>query len=205
MGLAMLKSNILNQLWTDESGVTAIEFAIIAPVFCGLMMGTFDIGHRLYMESVLRGAVNKAGRDSALEGGAETARRDEIDAKLSKQIYLIHSGATIDIERKYFRSYNDAEVPTHEDFIDANANNECDVGETYYDENHNGFYDEDGIADGQGGARDVVVYSVDVSYPRLFPIAGFVPGMSDTVEMNSSTVLTNQPFASQAVVVTGGC
>jgi Flp pilus assembly pilin Flp len=205
MEFGMQKHSLLSRLATDENGVTAIEFAIVAPVFFGLMMGTFDLGHRMYLESVLRGAVNKAGRDSALEGGAETARREEIDARVEKQIRLVHNGATIDIDRKYFRSYNDAAAPTHEDFLDSNANNECDAGETYADENHNGMYDDDGIAEGQGGARDVVIYSVDVSYPRLFPIAGFIPGMSDTVEMNASTVLTNQPFSSQAVITTGTC
>jgi Flp pilus assembly protein TadG len=205
MGTSMLKQSLLNRVARDESGVTAIEFALIAPVFFALMMGTFDVGHRLYMESVLRGAVNKAGRDSALENGSEANRQAAIDTKVRKQIRLVYNSATIDIERKFFRSYNDASTRTHEDFIDGNNNGDCDAGETYSDENHNNQFDEDGAADGQGGARDVVIYSVDVSYPRLFPIAGFIPTMSDTIEMNASTVLTNQPFSSQAVVVTGTC
>ncbi len=201
----MKKLSLFNRILSDESGVTAIEFAIIAPVFFGLMMGTFDVGHRLYFEAVLRGAVNKAGRDSALEGGSEPLRQAEIDKRLTKQLKLINSRAVIKPERTYYRTYNDAAVPTHEDFIDSNHNNVCDTGETYADENHNNTYDADGIAEGQGSARDVVIYSVDVTYPRLFPIAGFVPGMSDEVEINASTVLTNQPFGSKAVITTGIC
>jgi Flp pilus assembly pilin Flp len=201
----MLKQKLLNPLASDETGVTAIEFAIIAPVFFMLMMGTFDFGHQFYMESVLRGAVNKAGRDSALESGAEATKQAAIDKFVKTQIYDVASSATVKIDRKYFRSYNDAAAPTHEDFIDGNSNNICDTGETYSDENHNGKYDKTGTADGQGGARDVVIYSVDVSYKHLFPVTGFIPGLSDTVNMNASTVLTNQPFSSQAVVVTGTC
>ena len=49
---------------------------------------------------------------------------------------------------------------------------------------------------GQGGARDAVLYSVTVTYPRPFAMASLA-GFSNTVTMKSATVLRNQPFGLQ--------
>ena len=49
---------------------------------------------------------------------------------------------------------------------------------------------------GQGGAKDVVVYSVTVTYPRLFPVAKLI-GLSENVKLNATTVLANQPYGDQ--------
>jgi len=47
-----------------------------------------------------------------------------------------------------------------------------------------------------GSARDAVLYSVTVSYPRAFPIMKLL-GFSPTVTTRSRTVLRNQPYGPQ--------
>ena len=52
-----------------------------------------------------------------------------------------------------------------------------------------------------------VLYTVIVSYPRMFPIARLIPGQTDTFTMRSQTVLRNQPFGLQRgdSPATGNC
>ena len=60
----------VRDLVRDREGVTIVEFAIVAPVMLTLIFGVLDLGHGLYMQSVLQGAVQSAGRDSGLEGAS---------------------------------------------------------------------------------------------------------------------------------------
>ena len=59
------------------------------------------------------------------------------------------------------------------------------------------MWDEDIGVSGNGGAGDVVVYSVTVSYIPLFPNP-FVSNGEDRRRLSASTVNKNQPFADQA-------
>jgi len=40
-----------------SEGTAVTEFGLIAPVLFVLLFGAFDVGHTLYMKSVLQGAV----------------------------------------------------------------------------------------------------------------------------------------------------
>ena len=64
------------------------------------------------------------------------------------------------------------------------------------DANRNGVWDADGGSDGQGGAKDIVIITFKVSYPRLFPLAALL-GWSTNVEMQSDSILANQPYGDQ--------
>ncbi len=57
------------------------------------------------------------------------------------------------------------------------------------------------------GARDNVVYTVVISYPRMFPIDKILGG-SGTTKLTATTVLANQPYGEQgayAAPTTGTC
>jgi len=49
---------------------------------------------------------------------------------------------------------------------------------------------------GQGGASDVVLDTMTVSYPRMFPLYGLLR-WSRNVSISGSTVLRNQPYGVQ--------
>jgi Flp pilus assembly protein TadG len=187
----------------DERGAALMEFGIIAPAMCLFLMGAFDVGHALYVHSVLQGVVQKTGRDSALESGAESTQQATIDAKVTAQVKAVASNATLTFSRRYYRTFAKALAARREDFTDTNGNGTCDgpagmtPGEPYVDANNNGSWDRDGADAGQGGAKDKTVYTVSVTYPRLFPIKGLIPSMSADQTLKASTVLQNQPYADQ--------
>lgn len=188
-------------LASDARGSTLVEFAIVAPVMCLFLMGGFDVAHTLYMQAAVEGIVQKTGRDSALEAGATTAAQALIDAKVTAQVRSLANGATVTFSRRFYRTFSDAAAARREDFTDSASgsyrNSTCDNGEPYVDANNNGVWDADGGDDGQGGAKDRTVYTVTVSYPRMFPLHGFIRNLSDTQVVRANTVLQNQPYSDQ--------
>jgi Flp pilus assembly protein TadG len=183
-------------LLRDERGATVIEFAIIAPVMGLLLLGGFDVAHSLYMRSVLQGVVQKTARDSTLEGGGTPEAEAALDQKVTAQVKAIANNGEITIRRRYYRTFSDVAAARAETWTDLNKNNICDDGEPYEDANLNSNWDRDGGNQGQGGAKDAVLYSVQVEYPRFFPLYNFIGG-SKTTKITGTTVLRNQPFADQ--------
>ena len=184
----------------DERGVTAIEFAMVAPVMVLMLMGLLDVGHQIFVQAVLEGEMQKAARDSALESGV--TNNATIDTRVKTAVLKVAQGATFVITRKSYSSYNDVGDP--ENYTDSNNNHVHDVGECFEDVNGNGQWDADLGKNGQGGADDVVLYTMRVTYPELFPISSMVGGSADQV-IQATSILRNQPYNNQALPVFARC
>ena len=184
----------------DEQGATIVEFAFVLPVLAMLLMGLFDMGYNLYASAILQGAIQKAARDSTIEGATSAS----LDAAVSDAVHRIVPNATLVFDRKNYASLSD--VGTPEDFTDVNGDGVCDGGEPYEDANGNGTWDTDRGITGEGGARDAVLYTVKVSYPHAFPVGNLI-GLSGDEKMQASTVLRNQPYSDQMArqAVTRNC
>jgi Flp pilus assembly protein TadG len=180
----------------DKRGIAAVEFAVIAPVFLMILMGGMDFGHTLYVQAVVQGVVQKAARDSALENGGLTAEQDRVDAKVRSSIADINHDANVQITRRFYRTFSTAAAAQAETWTDSNANGRCDNGEIYSDANLNNTWDPDGADGGQGNARDVTIYKVTMTYPRLFPTNTLI-GFPANVTVTAQQVLANQPFNDQ--------
>ncbi|MFO6429563.1 TadE/TadG family type IV pilus assembly protein [Erythrobacter sp. W302b] len=194
---------LLRRLHADRGGNTLIEFAIVSPVLLLMIMGLFDMAHTQYSRSVLHGAMQKAGRDLTLENA--NSQQVNIDQRVTDQITsVMPSGATIDLEKLSFFEFADVSEP--EEFTDMNNDGICNNNEPYIDANENGGWDANRGRDGIGGARDVVLYTATVTYPRLFPMYSMA-GLPDNVTIEASTVLRNQPFDEQndRVTTPGNC
>jgi len=188
--------SFLRTLKRDARGVTIVEFAIICPVLFTFIFGVLDIGHDLYMRSVLQGVVQDAGRDAGLEGGRTSLA--EIDEQVLESVQAVMpfvEEEDIDIERLNYQNFSDVGVP--EDFDDSNGNLTYDDIECFTDRNDNGQWDPDVGAAGLGGADDIVYYNVQVRYDRLFPLWSML-GLPHRGLAQATTVMRNQPFGEQA-------
>lgn len=195
------KSSRLGALGQDQRGVALVEFAFVAPVMCLFLVGAFDLSHTLYMRSVLQGALQKAARDTALESGNSPAQQAIVDGRVRSTVRKINGSLTdadIKISRRFYRTFDDAGAKRPEDYQETNGNMICDKGELFDDVNGNGMRDADGGDAGQGGAKDSVLYTVQLQYRRLLPLHGFI-NVSPEVKVNASTILKNQPYAEQGV------
>ncbi len=188
----------------DTSGVTIIEFGLISPVLMVMLFGLLDLAHSMYTAQMLQGAIQKAARDSTIEGASTSSAA--LDGRVSKAVLAIAPGSTVTFNRKSYSNFTSASRP--ENYDDLNSNATCDNGEAFEDANKNGTWDKDIGTSGFGGARDAVLYTVTVGYKRLFPIAAFIPGQTKTITMTATNVLRNQPYGlpgSSGTPGTGNC
>lgn len=185
------------RLCHDTRGAALIEFAIVAPVMCLLVIGGFDIAHTLYTRAILQGIVQKVGRDASLETGTDAQIATALDARVTAQVSALTKNPQIVFTRRFYRTFSLAAAARAESFTDTNANGRCDAGEPYVDANNNSAWDSDGGDAGQGGAKDRTLYTVTVAYPHMFPLWSFL-GTSSTTNLVASTILQNQPYSDQA-------
>ncbi|MEG3122636.1 TadE/TadG family type IV pilus assembly protein [Sphingomonas sp. GB1N7] len=199
----MRRRHLPRRLKHDERGATIIEFAIVAPVLMTLIMGLSEMTYQEYLQVQLNGAVQKAARDSAIQGGAGNAAT--IDAKVITLVGAItktmtQSCATSPAASTWCstrKSYSQFGTIKPEYIYDTNSNGVLDPGECFDDVNANNNWDADPGAAGQGGANDVAMYTMSITYPRMFPVVSFL-GWSDRQTLSSTTILKNQPYANQA-------
>ena len=188
----MISHTALRRLRGESRGAAALEFALVAPALLLTIMGIFDLGYNIYAATMVQGAIQRAARDSTIEGADR--RLAQIDAAVSRAVHHVVPRATIAFSRRAYADFADVSRP--EDFTDSDRNGLCDNGEPFEDANRNGTWDNDRGASGSGGARDAVLYTVNVTYARGFPMASLI-GLPDTVTTAAATVLRNQPYKLQ--------
>jgi hypothetical protein len=114
---------------------------------------------------------------------------------------VMPSGADIRFEKLAhadFADIGEPEIILGDDPVGAAGHGVCEAAknERYVDANNNSRWDADRGKVGLGGARDAVLYTVVVTYPRMFPMYSLV-GLPNDVTVEASTVLRSQPFDEQ--------
>lgn len=195
------KVRSLRNIASGRDGATAAEFGLVLPVLVTVLMGLFDMGYNMWVLTILQGAMQQAARNSTLESAVNQSA--SIDGKVEARVKQLVPSAQLKFIRKAYTNFSS--VGTPEDYTDTNANGVCDLGEPFEDANGNGIWDADRGVTGLGGARDAVLYTVTVTYPRAFPMARLV-GLSSDVSLTAKTVLRNQPYKLQeASTKVGAC
>lgn len=183
---------LLTRLRRDKRGATIIEFAFVLPVMCMLIMGLSDLAYQSYVQVILSGAMQKAGRDSTIQGA--DGKTDKIDAMVIGMVRGVARTATYTTSRKSYAAFGDISA---EPFDDVDRDGVYDrATECFTDINANNNWDADRGVSGQGGANDVVLYTMRITYPRLFPMWTLF-GWPTRATLAATTVLKNQPYAQQ--------
>lgn len=182
----------MRRLWRDRGGAALVEFALVLPVMLLMGMGLCEMAYQAYMQAILTGAVQKAGRDSTVE----SANTSTIDNAVLQAVKNINGNAAFVSGYPMRKSYASFGYISPESFVDSNGNGVRDPGECFTDVNGNGIWDADPGVSGNGGAGDTVLYTVSITYTRLFPL-GFWLGWGKTATLSASTILKNQPWAMQ--------
>jgi Flp pilus assembly pilin Flp len=184
------------RLRRDQQGATIVEFALVAPIMILLIMGLGELAFQRYMQAVLIGAMQKAGRDNTVQGNQSGTSSTSIDQIVLSKVQSVYAKAAF-ASPPTRKSYSQFGAVAAEPFDDNNKNGVFDPKtECFTDMNGNKTWDSDPGITGGGGASDVVVYSVSISYPRLFPL-GKIMGWGSSQQITSTTVLKNQPYAAQ--------
>ena len=137
------------------------------------------------------GATQAAARASTLADYSED--QSALDSMVRGRITEIAKAATVTISRRSYEDFSAIGKP--EDFKDSNGNGAYDAGECFSDVNGDRSWNADRRRNGNGGAGDVVVYTVKATFPDLTPVRVLMGQPDTSRSVSARTVLRNQPFA----------
>ena len=178
----------------DDAGATALEFAILTPIFIILLFALVEFSTISFAKSVLEGATTITSRLGKTGYTNETqSREDMLRQLLTEKSHGILDPAKIRITTLIYQGFST--IGAAEPLTDQNGNGQWDAGETFADINGNGEWDSDMGEAGLGGAGDIVVYTVtypwDVKTPMLEDI---MENENGEFLISSSAVVRNEPY-----------
>ncbi|GAA0662770.1 Flp pilus assembly protein TadG [Sphingomonas insulae] len=177
----------------DDKGITIVEFAIVAPCLVLLMIGLLDLGFKAYVGIQLQGALEQSARQVTVGTSTTTAA---LTSLVKTQIVKIVPKASVSVVPTSY--YDFANVGKPEPITtDTAPLGTFNQGDCFQDLNGNGVWDADAGSSGTGGSEDIVYYTATVTYPDLLPAAKLF-GFSSTATVTGTTMMKNQPYASQA-------
>jgi Flp pilus assembly protein TadG len=173
----------------DRRGVTAVEFGFIALPMSLMILPPIDLGYRVYGQSVLQGVLVRAARLSTTGNYSNS----QIDAVVHNELAEFKNNATVTITRQSYQKFGGVGA-SEKITSDTAPVGSYNVGDCYDDTNGNGSWDADQGRAGQGGAEDVVLYQVTLTFPRIIPMTGLL-GFPSNETLKSSIIIKNQPYA----------
>ena len=183
----------LRDLGEDQRGATIVEFSLVCIPFITMLCAMFELGFRQYVAVQLQDALDQAARKVMV---AEGTTSSQLKASIEPRIKVVSPGATVTVKpTSYDKFQNVAKAePITTDTAPLGVYN---PGDCFTDINGNGNWDSDaGTVDSTGGSDDVVLYTATVQYREVVPVSGLL-GWSSTRELTATTMLKNQPYASQ--------
>lgn len=191
----------LRSIWKDEDGVSMVEFGFIALPMCVIMMGGLELGHQSYVRSQLQGSLSHIARLASVEDPQFIASGSTLEERilntLEERMEPVANDAEVNLEINSYVDFSGVGKPEKlvRD-VEGNGTYEEFDGDCFEDLNENGSFDLDTGRTGLGGSNDVVVYEVELSQPRLFPVPSSV-GFGEDMEVKASIAIRSQPYGAQ--------
>lgn len=170
-------------LFKDERGVTALEFAFVAPIFIAFILAIIDIGVYFFIAGQLQHGIIQAARQIRTGNviGNDTDTRNAFRAAVCDNIktgMIADCTTTILIDVRAFDSYGHVSLPPS---LDANGDGIITDSETTFD---------------TGGPSCPVIARAFFNYTTIVPqletiLAAVVPG---TTYITAATAFRNEPF-----------
>lgn len=184
-------------IFRSQSGNTAIEFALIAPVMFWMFVGTFELSMYFFATSTMEGAITassrlgKTGYDPLI--GEGKTREALILETVKGRVSALMDTDKVTLTARAYDSYDDIGQP--EPYTDANGSGDYNDGESYTDVNGNGSWDADMASAGYGGAEDVVYYEAAYDRPIFTPMmARLLGNETGVIPIRSGIIVKNEPW-----------
>lgn len=184
------------RLLADQSGATLVEFGLVAGPFLLMLLGIMDLGYRGYVDTVSKSVLHRVARDASTGEMTVAEIKQQVNDGLDD---LVLNDAVIKVTSQSYFDFTNIGKP-EKLTTDNNNNGEVDPGDCYIDNNGNDVFDVDYGIEGTGGPDDIVSYNIEITSPRLFPLASMI-GLNETMTISNSTAVRNQPFGAQVDLV----
>jgi len=181
----------LKTLALDNSGVTIVEFAIIAPVCILILFGIIEFSLIMFVSASMEGAADASaryGKTGYIASGS--TRQQQIAATIATRTAGLLEPTKITVTTTIYPSFDSVNQP--EPYTDSNNNSTYNIGEPYTDINNNGQWDLDMGVAGLGNANDIVVYTISYPWNVNTPLISYFLG--GTLNISSRSVVKNEPF-----------
>jgi len=161
-----------------ERGTAAIEFALVGPLFLMLMLGIFELGIMVFVQSVLDGSAREAAR-LIRTGQAQANGNPQADfqATLCNAVTAIVGCGNIIYQSEVFATWTSAQAFVNTPPARSKQGNLISGGFT------------------PGTCGSIVVVQVSYNYPFYTQwIGGMLGGATNTAFLMSTVVFQNEPF-----------
>jgi Flp pilus assembly protein TadG len=185
---------VLRRLVTNHEGATIVEFALVLVPFLIVVLSLVDLGFRIYAGSMLQGALNEAARQVTIGGVNSTTINTMVQGRIAT---IFPAGTTVVVTPTSYYDYTG--IKTMEPITtDVNQNGVLESGDCYTDYNSDNQRDTYVGVSGYGGSDDVVYYNAVATFPEVVPMKLLIGSTVLTESVNATTMIRNQPYASQA-------
>lgn len=186
--------SVWKRLRRCRRGVTAIEFAVVAPAVFLTVAGVIELALVMFVATLSEGGLREASRFSITGFIPPGMTREErILEILEEHTIGLVDMAQATVDYKVYPTFDDIGKP--EPFTDnAPANGSYDGGEAFQDINGNGQWDSDMGAAGLGGPGDIVLYTIEFDWELMTPLVSPFVGTNGKLAMKSSVAVKNEPF-----------
>jgi len=188
-----LKHSYLKNFFSNNNegkrGVTAVEFALVGPVFLYLLLGVLEVSLMLFGSTIVDGATHSAAR-KIRTGAAQTSgdATATFQTELCAELFAIYDCDDLTFDVRTFTSFSAATIP------DIKING---LGDLVYDDG-----DDDDSNDvlyvtefTTGGAGDIVVVRVIYSWEFYTPFIGdLFADNGNTKFLSTAAVFRSEPY-----------
>lgn len=189
----MVHCHMLRRFWRADEGVSAIEFAVIAPILLLLIFGIVEFATIMLLANIMENATSISSRLGKTGYSASGKSREDTirDSVIARAGNLIKPSQLV-ITSKYYEQFD--QIGDAEPWNDANHNGIAEAGE-YNDINGNGHWDSDMGLAGYGDAEDIVVYSIRYPWHVMTPIMRELIGDENgDFPITAHAVVKNEPY-----------
>lgn len=169
------RPSLRRRLGRDEGGATAVEFALLLPVFMYLLIGIIEMAMMFYTMTVVDNAVHAAGR--RIRTGQAQLSNDTLNTfkvNLCNSLYGVYNCNNITLDIRTFGTFSSVSMPIQ---VDADGN----VINTQFS---------------MGGAGQIQAIRATYNWTFFTPMIKlyFGTGGGNTRRMTSTTVFKNEPY-----------
>jgi hypothetical protein len=179
-----------------RDGAAALEFALVLPPLCLILVGMFEVGALMYTQAAMEGGLREAARygmTGRLVDDPE-GRKEQILGLIDEHTLNFVDMDTAIITISPHGTFGDAgDDAGPEPWTDADDSGAWESGEDYTDLNGNGQWDDK--RDDAGQAAEVVEYLIEYDYGTMTGFMSEIMGGADgKIHLTASIVLRNEPW-----------
>ena len=160
--------------WRDDSGASALEFALVMPLVLILIVGTIDVAIAMLTDGFLEQSVRAASRLGLTTTEPSGKSRDDAIREIIQNGVgnWVGKDNVLHIETRTYKSFANGGQP--EPCGDESHKNTGPCTRPFTDMKHNETWDADMGGSGAGGRGDIVSYRVWFGRPAFTGILGLL-------------------------------